>query len=63
MFGSWTHLPHLDPFPKALILLKLKFCCRPNIGMWGVYLEATACKVGGLCSDFILGERIWRKSP
>ena len=31
--------------------------------MWGVYQEAKACNVGGLCSDFIVGECIWRKSP
>ena len=57
------HLPHLDPFLVALTLLKPKHLCRPNIGMWGVYPEAMACNVGGLCSDFILGECIWRKSP
>ena len=41
-----------------LIKLKKIFC--PNIGMWGVYPEAMACNVGGLCSDFNLGERILR---
>ena len=31
--------------------------------MCGVYPEAMACNDGRLCSDFILGERIWRLSP
>ena len=31
--------------------------------MWGVYPEAMACNVGGLCSNFILCEGIFRKSP
>ena len=26
--------------------------------MWGVFAEAIVCNVGGLCSHFILGERI-----
>ena len=30
--------------------------------MWGVYLEAMAGNVGGLCLDFNLGERILRQS-
>ena len=41
-----------------------KKLCFPNIGICGVYPEAMACNVGGLCSDFNLGERIpWNKSP
>ena len=36
----------------------MKISCRPNIGLWGVYPEAMACNVGGLYSDFNLGERI-----
>ena len=41
-------------------LLKSKNVFSPKIGMLGVYPEAMAGNVGRLCSDFNLGERIWR---
>ena len=40
--------------------LKIKILQRPTIVMWDVYPEATDCNVGAVCSDFNLGERIWR---
>ena len=42
---------------------KVKISRRPNIGIWVVYPEAMACNVGGLYSDFYLGERILRWNP
>ena len=44
----WTHT------------LNMKILQSPNIGMWGVYPEAMDWNVGAVCSDFNLGERIWR---
>ena len=31
--------------------------------MWGVNPEARGWNVGAVCSEFNLGEFIWRKSP
>ena len=45
----WTH--------PLKILKKLQ---RQNIVMRGVYPETMDWNVGAMCSDFELGERIWR---
>ena len=31
--------------------------------MWGVNPEARGWNIGAVCSDFNLGERMWRKDP
>ena len=59
----WNNAPQPAKSNTGPTHLKVKFSWRPNISMWGVYPEAMACNVGGLCSDFNLGERIWRLSP
>ena len=71
IWHSRSHLPkkldYLDencPSNRANQILdpniKIKILQRPNIFMWGVFPEAMDWNVGAVCSDFNLGERIWR---
>ena len=60
--NTWVYSMKYAPQPaKSNIgqpLLNPNKLYRPTIGMWGVYPEAMACNVSGLCSDIHLGERI-----
>ena len=58
----WKNAPQPAKWNIGTHPLNVKISWHPNIVMWGVYPEAMACNVGGLCSDFNLGERILRKS-
>ena len=66
-YGIFTQIMNSKKFSCQEIDLKtrpthwkVKISCQPNIGMWGVYPEAMACNVGGMCSDLNLIERILR---
>ena len=59
-FVRWKMAPQPAKSNIGQLPSKIEKCKSSNHRHGGVYPEAMACNVGGLCSDFNLAERICR---